>query len=152
METNNELQKEWEARLRREGLGKAHLQEKVPVEAAGPQSTEELEKDPEMAALILKYEEIPAEIQQDILTDIKKQRAEGKNYEQVLARLNLLLEKGEEMLKLTEEDSDKTSKGPRSPEQQKIDRETADIPNQVDKLIQSLEEILKKKEPPSKPN
>jgi hypothetical protein len=130
-----ELVKHWDEILDQEGLAPIDESEQIPIEALNLEPIKEFQN--EMEILLEKYESLPYKLKVDIIDDLKKQRALGVTYEEILDRLKLLAEQGIILQKMTSKDSDRKSKpNTTSPNPKKIHKQT------IDELIASMEKLL----------
>ena len=80
------------------------------------------------ATYLHRFDDLPAKIQDDIVADITKKRKEGMiNVEEIFARLNILIEHGEKLIKMDTAKSDTVYRPVPKTEDLKLKKELGDM-------------------------
>ncbi len=107
---------------------------------------------------LMGFSKLPSKLQEDIIEDIKNKKTEKVNFTDISNRLSLLVDKGNELLNMSVDESDRFYRPKPTPEDLKLAEENGDvdktIEKQIDDLLEELEKIKndkarKEKEPKS---
>lgn len=137
------LKDKWEKKLADAGLPEKMAPLGVPITQVAEREVLEI-FDPEMQASLKKLSVLPDKVQEDVLADMRNQRERGVSPREILDRFDILVAKGEELTKLSSEDSDKDHKPKPSKEDLDRAKEEKVTEKDVDRLIKRIERIIKK--------
>lgn len=156
MEENfQDLQKEWERKLAAEGLPsgqQVNKREKVPIDFVSDMVTRESGyTETQIDRVFDLYEDLPKEIQQNILDDLRKKRDNGLTRMAIMDRFAMLITKGHELVALPEDKSDEEYVPAPTRISEELQEEKEVISERVDDIIERAEQIIKRDntKPPS---
>ena len=140
----------WNKALSEQGLPEIKRNERIPAELVTPEA-EDVHFNDEMEHYLDLYDFLPLKVKMDIIDDLNRLRAEGRQYSEILDRLEVLADLGTELIKMTSNDSDKkhTPKLPSAEEE--IEKEKRDTDRSISELINRLERSAQKDAEPPKP-
>jgi hypothetical protein len=150
MEDYKSIKEEWEQKLTEAGLPSDAKVKKsgeiVPMEAVHAllgQEDRDRVLDTRTEAVLKNLDRLDPKMQSDIVQDLKEKRSAGASFEEILSRLEILSDKGYELMEL--KDDNRWPKPTLSEEEKRMIRERTDA------LIEKLEESLEKNKPSEKP-